>query len=73
MAKEPSAQDTRTIELIDKMINRSRSWILDATERADWNDVSYYEGQRKVLVELKETLLGTWTHGPSKEYTDGTK
>ncbi|QIW88708.1 hypothetical protein P59_111 [Bacillus phage P59] len=43
----------KVIDLLDKLIDRSDRWVEDAEKRDDWNDVSFYSGQRKVSEELK--------------------
>ena len=49
-------QDTRTIELIDKMIDREKRYLKDANEREDTEDMAVYFHSVEILKELKRAL-----------------
>jgi hypothetical protein len=44
------------INLLDKFIERSERYSQDATDRGDVSDVYYYNGQKKVIEELKQII-----------------
>ena len=47
----------KLLDLLDKGIERSERWVEDATTREDWNDVSFYEGQKKAIIDIKSIVL----------------
>ena len=46
------------IDLLTKLVERAGKWMDDAESRSDWNDWSYYQGQRYLANELIIMLGG---------------
>jgi hypothetical protein len=44
------------VKLLDKFIDRSERYSQDATDRGDVSDSYYYNGQKKVIEELKQII-----------------
>lgn len=49
----------RLLELLDKFIERSERWIIDADLRNDNTDIIYYDGQKKVVREIRN-IVSKW-------------
>lgn len=47
----------RVMTLLEKFTDRSDRWIEDANKRDDQNDVFFYEGQKKIISELRDLLI----------------
>jgi hypothetical protein len=46
----------KVLEILDKYIERSESWLQDAENRDDSTDVIYYAGQKRVIQDIKDSI-----------------
>ena len=49
----------RVLDLLNRGIERSERWIQDAETREDESDTIFYQGQLKVLSEMKD-IISNW-------------
>jgi hypothetical protein len=49
----------RVLGLLDNFIDRSQRWIYDAELRNDNTDMIWYDGQEKVVKEIRD-IISKW-------------
>lgn len=54
-----AVEKDKFLHLLDKFIERSERYRVDAESREDYSDVFYYQGQKDVIEELKD-MASNW-------------